>query len=96
MGKMGYATFWAIFHQLIWSPWSEPVSVDDAVVGKRIVFLHIGAYFEPAAKHCKQLGGVMPIPKNKEDFDSVFRPGLSALWLRGQVAPRERDLTPEG
>ena len=51
------------------------VSTEDSMVGKRIVFLHLGVQFPILSQLCKKLGGKMPIPKNKEDFDQVFRPG---------------------
>jgi hypothetical protein len=45
------------------------------MVGKRIVFLHLGVQFPILSQLCKKLGGQMPIPKDKENFDQVFRPG---------------------
>ena len=44
--------------------------------GKRIVFLHLGVDFVTAQQTCRQLGGIMPLPQSKEDFDLVFRPGI--------------------
>jgi len=45
------------------------------MVGKRIVFMHLGVQFPILSQLCKKLGGQMPIPKDKDDFDQVFRPG---------------------